>query len=180
MTRQIRLLHVLLLLAAGGGAFVVAQELAQRQAGPEIAEVAERAVAAIPATGAIAATAAQAEVATTQPAPLRPVFGAKPAADPFQRASFNPPPVIAAPPPPPPAPPAPRAPPLPFSFVGLVERGTEQPTAFLARGEELIVVTAGETLDRNYRVESMTPTEIVFTYMPLKERQTLTVSGGPK
>jgi hypothetical protein len=90
-----------------------------------------------------------------------------------------PPPVVVAPPPPAP-PPAPRAPPLPFTFVGLLEKGAPQPSAFLARGEDLIVASAGDVLDRTYRVESMTATEIVFTYLPLNERQTIALAGGPR
>ncbi len=100
-----------------------------------------------------------------------------------------------APPPPPPAPPpapvvatappppaAPVAPPLPFVFVGMLEKGLEQrPQAFLAKGETLLVVGAGDLLDnKSYRIETLSPQEIVMTYLPLATRQTLPVAGGAK
>lgn len=104
--------------------------------------------------------------------------------DPFAHLSWLPPPPP-APPPPPPAPPpramAPVAPPLPFTFVGMLERGAGKPSAFLAKGEALLIVSAGDMLDNGaYRVESLTATEIVMTYMPLNTQQTLSVSGRNK
>jgi hypothetical protein len=172
-------LHVLLLLAAGAGAFVVARELAQHEPPAELVEVVERSGTAVQPAGVAEPTSAPAAAATTSPVPMRPEFSAEVAEDPFQKQSWTPPPVIAAPGPPV-APPAPRAPPLPFSFVGLLEKGPGQPSAFLARGEELLVVSAGDVLDRTYRVDSMTATEIVFTYLPLSERQAIALAGGPK
>ena len=62
----------------------------------------------------------------------------------------------------------------------LLEQGAGKPAAFLARGEDLIVAAAGDVLDNTYRVDSMTPTEIVFTYLPLNERQTIALAGGFK
>jgi hypothetical protein len=85
------------------------------------------------------------------------------------------PPVIA---PPPPAP-APSAPPLPFVFVGMLEKGTARPQAFLAKGEALLIVGAGDVLDnKTYRIESLSPQEVVMTYLPLNLRQTLRAAGG--
>jgi hypothetical protein len=101
--------------------------------------------------------------------------------DPFVTLNWLPPvapaPALAAPPPPQPA--APVAPPLPFAFVGMLERGAAQPQAFLAKGEALLVVAAGDTLDNNtYRVESLSPQQIVITYLPMNTRQTLNVLGA--
>jgi hypothetical protein len=101
--------------------------------------------------------------------------------DPFATLSWLPPvapaPALAAPPPPKPA--VPVAPPLPFTFVGMLERGATRPQAFLAKGENLLVVAAGDTLDNNtYRVESLSPAQIVMTYLPMNTRQTLTVLGA--
>jgi hypothetical protein len=85
-------------------------------------------------------------------------------------------------PPAPPPPAAPVAPPLPFVFVGMLEKGLEQrPQAFLAKGETLLVVGAGDLLDnKSYRIETLSPQEIVMTYLPLDTRQTLPVAGGTK
>lgn len=97
--------------------------------------------------------------------------------DPFTAASFVPPPPpapVVVPPPPPP----PKAPPLPFTFVGLLESGAEKPAAFLAHGDALLVVSAGEVVENDYRIESLSPTEVVLMYLPLKERQKLNVTGA--
>lgn len=92
-----------------------------------------------------------------------------------------------APPPPPPrpvvvaaAPPAPPvAPPLPFTFVGLVEKGTPKPQAFLARGDELLVVSQGDVLDNGaYRIDALSPTQIVFIHVPTNTKQIISLSGG--
>jgi hypothetical protein len=81
------------------------------------------------------------------------------------------------PPPPPPPPAAPRAPPLPFAFVGKqLEAGTWQ--VFLSLGEDLRVARVATVIDGRYRVESIAPPQIVFTYLPLNERQTLDI-GAP-
>ena len=103
--------------------------------------------------------------------------------DPFVAMSWLPPP----PPPPPivapaPAPPAaPVAPPLPFAFVGMVEQGTARPQAFLAKGDALLIVSAGETIDGGtYRIEAMDPNQIVITHLLTNTQQTINVSGGSK
>lgn len=84
-----------------------------------------------------------------------------------------------APPPPPQkvvAAPPPQAPPLPFRFVGMLEDAT-RPSAFLARGEALLIVQAGDTVDASYRVDAVSPTEIALTYLPLNQRQRIRISG---
>ncbi len=92
-----------------------------------------------------------------------------------------PPPVRVAPPPPPAPPPAPVAPPLPFTFVGLLEKGAAKPQAFIAKGDSLLVVSAGDTLDNNtYRVDTLTAQQIVITYLPLNTPQTLNLLGTTK
>ncbi len=89
--------------------------------------------------------------------------------------------VHAAPPPLPPAPIVPVAPALPFTFVGLMEQGTPQPQAFLSKGNSLLVVTAGDVIDNNtYRIDSLSPEQIVITYLPLNTPQTLTILGISK
>jgi hypothetical protein len=93
---------------------------------------------------------------------------------------------VAPPPPPPkpvvvaPAPPAPPvAPPLPFAFVGMVEKGTPRPQAFLSKGDALLVVSLGDTIDDGaYRVDAMNASQIVFTHLPTNTKQIITLSGG--
>ncbi len=90
-----------------------------------------------------------------------------------------PPPPPPAPPPPPPPPVVPTAPAMPFGFVGMLEQGGGKPAAFLSRGEALLVVSAGDTIDNGtYRVERLSPNEIVMTYLPLNIQQTLRVGGA--
>lgn len=101
----------------------------------------------------------------------------------FGRLSWLPPkpPPPPAAPPPPPAPVIPTAPPLPFTFVGMVENGVGKPQAFLAKGDTLLVVSAGELLENNtYRVDSFDANQVVITYLPLTMKQTIDVSGAAK
>ncbi|MCG6877294.1 MAG: hypothetical protein LJE97_19555 [Betaproteobacteria bacterium] len=98
---------------------------------------------------------------------------AAPAADPFAPRSWQASQDEArknAPPPPPPA--APRAPPLPFKYLGKAIEGGKV-TAFLSRGDNTYVVRPGDTLDGAYRVESLDDQVIVFKYLPLGQRQEL-------
>jgi hypothetical protein len=91
-------------------------------------------------------------------------------ADPFAQRSFAPPqaraPERAAPPP------KPTAPPLPFAYLGkVIEDG--KLSVFLARGDENLSVSAGDTIGGEYRVDAVTESEIRFTYLPLKTKQSL-------
>ena len=62
-------------------------------------------------------------------------------------------------------------PPLPFAYLGkLIEDG--KLAVFLSRGGESLSVAQGDTLGE-YRVDSVTETEITFTYLPLKAKQKL-------
>ena len=91
---------------------------------------------------------------------------AKSHVDPFAARSFSPRlPAEAA------RPAKPVAPPLPFRYLGkMIEDGTLN--VFLARGEESLSVRAGQKLGE-YRVDKVTDSEIVFTYLPLKTKQSL-------
>ena len=72
------------------------------------------------------------------------------------------------------APSEPVAPPLPFRYLGqMTDEG--RVTLFLSVNERNIAVRAGETIDDQYRIESIDNGVAVFTYLPLKHRQTLPV-----
>jgi hypothetical protein len=62
----------------------------------------------------------------------------------------------------------------------MLEQKTDRPTAFLAKGDALHVVGVGDVVDSTYRIESLSPTQIVVTYLPLNQRQSLSVDGGQK
>lgn len=94
-----------------------------------------------------------------------------PGASAFGARSWTPPP----PPPPPPA--APHAPPLPFGFLGKhLQAGVWQ--VYLTVGEDVRLARVAAVIDGQYRVESIVPPRIEFTYLPLNERQTLDI-GAP-
>jgi hypothetical protein len=98
--------------------------------------------------------------------------------DPFNVQSWLPPP------PPPPAPvaeavqaPPPVAPPLPFTYVGMSNANQAKPQVFLANGDQLLIVSPGDVIDGRYRFESIAATGAVFTYLPLQEKQVMTIEG---
>lgn len=74
-------------------------------------------------------------------------------------------------------PPAPMAPPLPFRYQGrMTEEGVT--TVFLAQGDRILVARAGDLLNNQYRVESVTAGAVTFLYEPLKQRQTLNLGSA--
>jgi len=94
-----------------------------------------------------------------RPAPPKPKAGSSPLA-----ASIAPPP-------------APQAPPLPFAYIGRLseERDT---TVFLAMGERNLVLKPGDVIDGTYKLEEVNDSGVVLTYLPLSQRQTLSI-GTP-
>jgi hypothetical protein len=69
----------------------------------------------------------------------------------------------------------PMAPPLPFRYVGAIDDGGTR-RALLMEGEQLRVVAGGDEIDGRYRVERVGEAGIDFLYLPLKQRQSLTLS----
>jgi hypothetical protein len=71
-------------------------------------------------------------------------------------------------------PPRPVAPPLPFRYLGLMaDRG--QLIVFVARGDELMSLRQGDVVSNQYRVEDASEAAVTFNYLPLNERQILTI-----
>jgi hypothetical protein len=84
---------------------------------------------------------------------------------------------VAPPPPPPAPPPKPTAPPLPFSFFGkMVDDG--RVTVMVASKDRSYAVKVGDTIDGTYRVDEISPSAMILTYLPLNEQQTLAL-GSP-
>lgn len=80
------------------------------------------------------------------------------------------------PPPPPPGPaPKPMAPALPFRYIGGIDDGGNR-SALLMEGNRLHIVRRGDTLDGRYRIEQIGDASIDFTFLPLKQRQSLPIS----
>ncbi len=75
------------------------------------------------------------------------------------------------------APPVPTAPPLPFAYMGSYRRDGGKQVYFLTRNDRIYDVSAGDTIDGVYTFEGLNGANLVFTYKPLKMRQTLAVDG---
>ena len=72
-------------------------------------------------------------------------------------------------------PPPPVAPPMPYQFSGaLVSEGQLQ--IFLAKGDSIISVGLGETIEGGYRVDAIDERQITLTYLPLEQKQVIPVS----
>jgi hypothetical protein len=70
-------------------------------------------------------------------------------------------------------PPKPSAPPLPFQYIGKWSRGHEG-EVLVMRGDELVAIERGQKLG-DYRVDEISATQVTFTYLPLKTKQSLAV-----
>jgi hypothetical protein len=175
--------RILLLLLLVGAGLIVERVIAfsgESARGGE--ERADRVAAARAVPGAAASETAAPE---TQPLRLERLEARRstPARiDPlFATLSWQPPRPKAPPPPPapaPPAPPKPVAPAFPYPYLGgLSEEGVR--TGFFARGERVLALRAGDTIDEAYRVEQLSETRMTLTYLPLE--QTLNVAlGAPR
>jgi len=144
------------------------------------------------ATGAAATSKGAKGVATpqraaTKPAPtaqeqlgqLRKPMSDEPGSDPFTVSSWLPPP----PPPPPPPPvviPPPTAPPLPFAYLGALGANPQKSQVFLSNGDRLLIVSPGDVIDGQYRIDSIASGVITITYLPLRIRQMLSTEGEGK
>lgn len=74
--------------------------------------------------------------------------------------------------PPPPPPPPPSTPPLTFIFLGrMVDRG--EVTIFLSKDGRQYAAKVNDVLDDTYRVDMITTTDVVLTYIPMNTQQTL-------
>ena len=113
-------------------------------------------------------------------AALREPLSPESANDPFGVLSWLPPP---PPPPPEPAPApvqeaAPVAPPLPFAYLGTMNGQAGKPEVFLSNGDRLLIVSPGEVIDGQYRFESIDAPGAVFTYLPLNQKQVMSIEGA--
>jgi hypothetical protein len=140
--------------------------------------------ASSPRIAALPATAPQ----RPSPPAIRQIPAARePAADAaitnvFAATSWQP----AAPPPPAPStapataavmPAPPVAPPLPFRFLGRYGDG-DSLIVMLVKGEQLYLVSAGDTIDDAYRVDRVSATMVELTYLPLNLKQSLSTGDA--
>lgn len=83
-----------------------------------------------------------------------------------------PPPVRAYKPPPPPPP---KPPPLPFAYLGRWMDG-EVDTVFVRLGEQPLPLKVGQVLNGSWRVDEISRSAVVFTYLPLNMQSTLGIT----
>lgn len=97
----------------------------------------------------------------------------------FRFISFQPPVPKALPPPPPPLPPPkPSAPTFPYQYFGRMVDVDGRTITYLTRGDTLIPIHARQLLDNTYRIDAVTETQIVVTYVPLEEKIVIAVQTG--
>jgi len=66
---------------------------------------------------------------------------------------------------------------LPFTYLGKVVDGGKT-SIFVARGDENYSLEPGQTIGGTYRVDRITDSDVTFTYLPMKTRQTLRIPAG--
>ncbi|AXL49065.1 hypothetical protein DSC91_000728 [Paraburkholderia caffeinilytica] len=76
--------------------------------------------------------------------------------------------------------PAPTAPPVPFTYLGELDAKAAKPQVFLSNGDRLLIVSPGEVVDNQYRVESVSESDVVLTYLPLNQTQAISIPREAK
>ncbi|KVD76338.1 hypothetical protein WS62_31875 [Burkholderia sp. ABCPW 14] len=159
--------------AAGDGARAIGS-----RAQPVLAARQSSRLAALPAAlGDAAGTVPT--IRSTKLAELRPPLSVDSARNPFAASSWLPP-LPEVPPAPAVRPAPPTPPPLPFAYVGGLDQKAAKPRAFLSNADQLLIVSPGDVVDGQYRVESISDTDVVLTYLPLNQRQVIAVPSEGK
>ena len=70
------------------------------------------------------------------------------------------------------------APPLPFSFFGSLDEKGATRRVFLTKGEQLVIVKANDVVDGRYRVDQITENSVDLTYLPLNQKQSISIQQG--
>lgn len=168
--------RIMVLLVAGALTAYLANQFRNDSGETTIVEPVSRAHADIVATPVTATSLTLASKASALMLPTRADLDQIPKNNLFAATDWTPP----LPPPPPPAkiapPPPPQAPPIPYSFVGMLE-DRSKPSAFLAIGDALMIVSAGDTIDGKYHVDIVSSKEIALTYLPLNQKQVIRIQG---
>ncbi|KWK77265.1 hypothetical protein [Burkholderia ubonensis] len=132
------------------------------------------------ASAASAASSARVDAPTPAATPreklaaLRAPVSVESANDPFTASSWLPPPPVEAPlPTARPAPPT--APPVPFTYVGELDAKADKPQVFLSNGDRLLIVSPGDVIDGQYRVDAVSASNVVLTYLPLNQTQVVSI-----
>jgi hypothetical protein len=70
------------------------------------------------------------------------------------------------------------APPFPYSYFGGMTDG-DQRIGFFQRGDRVVTLRAGDTLDGNFRIDQISASHMTYTYLPAATATTLTL-GVPR
>ncbi|MFM0364419.1 hypothetical protein [Paraburkholderia sediminicola] len=112
---------------------------------------------------------------------LRAPLSVESANNPFAASSWlPPPPPVEVPVVPEVRAPAPTAPPVPFTYLGELDAKAAKPQVFLSNGDRLLIVSPGEVVDDQYRVESVSESDVVLTYLPLNQTQAVSIPREAK
>ena len=73
-------------------------------------------------------------------------------------------------------------PPLPFAYVGTLDQDSERYAVLAKRDQSLLLVRAGETINDEYRVQSIAGERLLVVHLASGAVQTLTLSepGAPQ
>ncbi|HGL6717194.1 hypothetical protein NTJ56_06310 [Burkholderia contaminans] len=156
--------------APAAASIVVRHDGVRAASAPVRAHVAPASHAAAPAPAPHAAAPTPRE----QLAALRAPVSVEAAHDPFTASSWLPPPPV-VPPPPETRPAPPTAPPVPFVYLGQQDARSAKPQVFLGNGDQLLIVSPGDVIGGQYRVESVSGSNVVLTYLPLNQVQTVLI-----
>lgn len=149
--------------ASGAAIFVEARSASQAAEGEHLAEILPREVAVQARDGwTVFGSANTPPASVVVPhVPTVPSPASAPAASPSSGASA------------PTA--APEAPSLPFRFLGKAEDGG-QIRVFLQHGEQNLIVSTGDVIGRQYRVEHIDEQLVTFVYLPMNAVQHIALS----
>ena len=75
--------------------------------------------------------------------------------------------------------PTPTAPPLPFTYLGKIQEPQGKLTFFLSDGNQVRLVSTGETINDTYSVDGVEDSRLVITYLPLRIKQYLSLGEAP-
>lgn len=77
------------------------------------------------------------------------------------------------------APAPPSAPPLPYQWLGVLDDG-QGPQALLAGRHRSVALRVGQTLDRDWRLDSLAAGQLALTWLPGEQRVTLNLNTSPR
>lgn len=64
---------------------------------------------------------------------------------------------------------------IPFKYMGRIKEEGEHPVVFFTQGSQAYAVSEGGEINGSYRLESVSPTQLVLIYLPLHTKQTLNI-----